>query len=166
MKQDNFSVSVGKLFAQSISDKDFEPWNKLSELRAPLLSNRALLLDSGETLELIRLNGEDLRCQIYIHPGEYLLTLANNHFAYQKDFPLREMIDYHIRKIKQIGIDQKLSKKYFPPLEQDCEPPIKEVKLSDTIFIFVTLVSGLIFAVLILSIEFALGYACNKTLCT
>ena len=150
---------VGKLYAQSMSDRQFEPWNNLSELRRPFLANRALFLDYAEILELIRLNGDDLKCQIFIHPGDYFPSLANNHFAYQKNFPLREMFDHHIQKIKQIGINQKLSKKWLPPLEQDCQPPVKDVRLTDTIFIFTLLASGIVVAVLMLSIELICRHA-------
>ena len=76
--------------------------------------------------------------------------MANNHFVYQKDFALRDMINYHIQKITEGGLHHKLVMKYFPPLVQDCQTPIKEVDFSDTIFIFVALASGLISAVLTL----------------
>ena len=125
----------------------------MTELKNPLRSNRAVLLDVGEIHELIRQNGDDLLCQIYIHPGKYLPSLANKHFVYQRDFPLREMFDQYIYKITQSGIHDKFVRKYFPPLVQDCQPPLKEVNLTDTIFIFVALASGLITALLILCIE-------------
>ena len=154
-------LSVGKLYTQSSNDK--YTWNNFTELRAPLLANRAVLLDFGEVHEMIRQNGEDLVCQIYIHPGNYLPSLANDHFIYQKDFPLREMINHYIYKITQSGIHDKFIRKYFPPLPQDCQSPLKEVDLTDTIFNFVALATGLFVAVLILGFELSFRYfACRS----
>ena len=138
------------MYTQSLTDKQFPPWNNITELRASILANRAIIVDTGELKDIIRQNGEDLLCQIYIHPGKYLPSMANNHFVYQKDFALRDMINYHIQKIMEGGLHHKLVMKHFPPLVQDCQNPIKEVDLSDTIFIFVALASGLISAVLTL----------------
>ena len=149
-------LSVGKLYTQSSNDK--YKWYNLNELKAPLLANRAILLDFGEVQEMIRQNGEDLVCQIYIHPGKYLPSMANNHFVYQRDFPLREIIDHYIYKIKESGIDDKFDRKYFPPLFQDCQAPLKEVDLKDTIFIFVALATGLFVAILVLFFEVSYRY--------
>ena len=71
----------------------------MTELRRPLLENRAVLLDIGQIHELIHQNGEDLICKIYIHPGKYMASLANTHYVYQQDFPLREMINHFLYKI-------------------------------------------------------------------
>ena len=149
-------LSVGKLYTQSSNDK--YKWNSFTELKAPILANRAVLLDFGEVREMIRQNGEDLVCQIYIHPGKYLPLMANNHFIYQRDFPLREMIDHYIYKIKESGIDDKFDRKYFPSLFQDCQSPLKEVDLKDTIFIFVALATGLFVAIFILFVELSCRY--------
>ena len=139
-------VSVGQLFQQSENDKDFKPWNDINELRKPFLANRAFLLDDSDIFQFVGVIGNDFLCQVYVHPGKYLPGLSSYHFAYQKNFPLQEMIDYYLQKIKQGGINSSLFKKYFPLLKQECAKPIKEIELRDTIFMFVVLTSGMMMA--------------------
>ena len=148
-----FIFLVGKLFEQSSNDNRFAPWNKYSDLREPFLANRALILNEVQVQEFLRENGEDLNCQVFIHPGKYLPSLSNNYFVYQKDSPLREMIDYHVLKIKESGIFHLLVQKHFPPSAQDCSLPTKEIQLTDTVFVFALLASGLATSLIVLLLE-------------
>ena len=122
-------------------------------MREPFLANRALILNEVEVQEFLRANGEDLICQVFVHPGKYFPSLSNNHFVYQKDSPLREMIDYHVLKIKESGIFHLLVQKHFPPLAQDCSSSTKEIQLTDTVFVFAVLASGLTASLIVLLFE-------------
>ena len=130
----------------------------------PFRANRALLLDEVDIKQFIADNGKELECDIYIHPGKHLLFLSTKHFVYQKNFPLREMFDHYLQKIKQNGINKLLVKKYFTPLGQDCMTPlVKEIGHTDTIFIFVVCASGMGISLVVMFIEICLRFCVDKT---
>ena len=81
---------------------------------------------------------------------------------YQKYFPLLEIFDHSIQKIKQGGINDMFAKKYFTPLVQDCMPLVKEIGLTDTIFIFIVGASGAGCALIFMCLEICLSFYINK----
>jgi hypothetical protein len=94
----------------------------------------------------------DIQCDIVIHPGSYL-TQSSLSFAYQKDFALKEIIDYQLLKMKQSGLLNHLERKYFRKISQDCQPPIRELSFRATFLSFAILVLGIIMAILSLCVE-------------
>jgi hypothetical protein len=64
-----------------------------------LTPDRALLLNDMDIYSFATEN--NFKCEILINPGQYLEFLSSSFFAYQKDFALREILDYHLQKFKQ-----------------------------------------------------------------
>jgi hypothetical protein len=91
-------------------------------------------------------------CDIFIHPGRYL-TQSPLAFAFQKDFALKEIIDYQLLKFKQSGLLKRLSQKYFQKIKTDCQPPFRELGFLATFVSFAILAAGIIIAIFILALE-------------
>ena len=134
-------------------DKKFKQWENFEDLKAPFLANRAFLLDDVDIQTFLEINGQELQCDIFVHPGKYLIFLSTIHYVYQKDFLLQEMFDHYIQKIKQGGTTDMLARKYFTPLVQDCMPLVKEIGFTDTIFIFIFGASGAGCALIFMCLE-------------
>jgi hypothetical protein len=60
----------------------------------------------------------NIQCDIFINPGMYM-THFTNAFAFQKDFALKEIIDYQLLKFKQTGLLKKLANQYFRQIPRD-----------------------------------------------
>jgi hypothetical protein len=93
-----------------------------------------------------------IECDIFIHPGQYL-TQSPLAFAFQKDFALKEIIDYQLLKFKQSGLLKCLSQKYFKKVNTDCQPPFRELSFHTTFVSFAILAAGIIIAIFILALE-------------
>ena len=158
----NYLSAARQIYLKGQQDKKFKQWENFEDLKAPFHANRAFLLDDVDIQTFLEVNGQELCCQIFVHPGKYLIFLSSIHFVYQKDFPLLEMFDHYIQKIKQSGITDMLAKKYFTPLVQDCMPLVKEIGLTDTIFIFIVGTSGAGCALIIMCLEICLSFYINK----
>ena len=148
-----FQYTVMKLFEKSQSDPLFGHWKGFAELGAPFKANRAFLWDEIDITKFNQIHGKEFNCDIYIHPGKYLQSISNQHWIYQKDFPLKEMFNHHLLQIKKSGIYDKLVAKYFPPMHNDCTVAAKEVGLMETVFIFVVSLFGLITAFIVFYTE-------------
>jgi hypothetical protein len=61
--------------------------------------DRAFLLNDMGIYSFATKN--NFKCEILINPGQYLEFLSSSSFAYQKDFALREILDYHLQEFKQ-----------------------------------------------------------------
>ncbi len=94
----------------------------------------------------------NIQCDIVINPGRYLthFPLA---FAFQKDFALKEIIDYQLLKFKQTGLLKKLANQYFREIPRDCEPQIKELSFKATFIPFALLATGVLIAICSLAVE-------------
>jgi hypothetical protein len=79
-------------------------------------------------------------------------TLVNT-FVYQKNFPLTEIIDYHLQKFKESGLLQRLEKKYFKKLVQDCNPVVREMTFKATFLTFAILSVGIGASLLAFAVE-------------
>jgi len=98
-------------------------------------------------VEIIQMADEyNLHCDIFINPGKYLAQSAMA-FAFQKDFALKEIIDFQLLKLKQTGLLKKLATKYFKEIPQDCATePIRELSFQETLLSFGILASGILVA--------------------
>ena len=116
------------------------------------LFTKDIALMLGDT-DIYRLAVEyNIQCDIVINPGRYLTHLANA-FAFQKDFALKEIIDYQLLKFKQAGLLKKLANHYFRHIPRDCEPKIKELSFKATFIPFALLASGVLIALCSLLVE-------------
>ena len=95
-------------------------------------------------------NGID--CQIFVHPSKYP-AFSTSSFVFQKDFALKEIIDYQLQKFWQSGLMSHLAKKYFKKINQECDVPMKELSFKATFMSFVLLVFGLVLAIICFVLE-------------
>jgi hypothetical protein len=93
-----------------------------------------------------------IECNIFIHPGQYL-THSPLAFVFQKDFALKEIIDYQLLKFQQSGLLKHLAKKYFKKINKDCQLPVRELSFGATFLSFAILAAGIIIATFFLIIE-------------
>jgi hypothetical protein len=115
--------------------------------------DRAFLLSEIDISNVVS-NDEDLKCEVFINPGKYLENSASTSFAFQKDFPLKEIIDYQLRRFVQSGLLDQLQKKYFHhPMFKDCEPPLREIDLRVSFLAFALLSLGAFVALIIFVTE-------------
>jgi len=93
-----------------------------------------------------------IECNIFIHPGQYL-THSPLAFVFQKDFALKEIIDYQLLKFQQSGLLKHLAKKYFKKINKDCQLPVRELSFGATFLSFAILAAGIILVTFFLIIE-------------
>ncbi len=116
------------------------------------LFTKDVALVLGDT-EIYRLAVEyNIQCDIVLNPGRYLTHLALA-FAFQKDFALKEIIDYQLLKFKQTGLLKKLANQYFRNIPRDCEPQIRELSFKATFIPFALLASGVLITLCSLLVE-------------
>ena len=113
--------------------------------------DRAFLLNDLEINNVA--SKTNFKCKLLINPGKYLEHSSFTSFGYQKDFALKEIIDYHLQIFKQAGLFKQLEKKYVKPLVQDCEPPIREINFRVVFVAFAILCGGFISALVIFILE-------------
>lgn len=94
----------------------------------------------------------NIHCDIFINPPKYLTDSAIA-FAFQKDFALKEIIDFHLLRFNQRGLLKKLANKYFEDIPRKCDPPVRELGFQATFVTFAILISGVILALFSLFIE-------------
>lgn len=94
----------------------------------------------------------DLHCEVFVHPGKYF-SGSSSGFAFQKDSPLKEVIDYQLLKFFQSGLLEQLVKKYLKTERRTCEPPVKELDFKATICSFAILGCGVMTALIVAFIE-------------
>ena len=110
----------------------------------------ALLLSD---IDILALEEEyDLHCEIFINPGKYFKGSTSG-FAFPKNSPLKEMINYHLLKFIQSGLLEQLIKKYFKEKRHVCEPPVRELDFKATIFSFAILVIGVVTSLVVSLVE-------------
>ncbi len=110
----------------------------------------ALMISDTEINQLVV--KYNLYCDIFINPGKYM-TKSTKAFAFQKDFALKEIIDFHLLKFNQRGLLKKLANKYFEDIPRKCDPPVRELGFQATFVTFAILISGVILALFSLFIE-------------
>ncbi len=125
-------------------------WTELMIKEELFTQDVALML--GDTEIYLLAVEYNIQCDIVINPGRYLTHFANA-FAFQKDFALKEIIDYQLLKFKQTGLLKKLANKYFRQIPRDCEPKIKELSFKATFVPFALLASGVLIAFCSLLVE-------------
>ena len=99
------------------------------------------------------------QCEIYIHPGRHLPTLSLNSYAFQKDFPYLEIIDYSIHQIQMTGLYKRLQQKYFSYPIRDCAVQFFELDYRSTILMFIVLGSGILISLLVFVSEQAMQHS-------
>jgi len=104
------------------------------------------------------LQAHNLHCDIFIHPGKYFLGTSSG-FAFQKDSPLKEIIDFQLLKFFQTGFMTKLSQKYLKTELEVCEPPVRELDFKATFFSFAILGCGVVIALIVFTAEIIRFYS-------
>jgi hypothetical protein len=125
-------------------------WSERLIPREYFTEDVAIMIEDMEILNTATEYGID--CDIFIHPGQYLTHLPVS-FVFQKDFALREIIDYQLLKFQQSGLLKHLAKKYFQKINKDCQPPVTELSFGATFISFAILAAGIIIAIFILALE-------------
>jgi len=125
-------------------------WKEINVPKRICTEDVALMLSDIEIHEFATDN--DLECEIFINPGKYL-THSTSSFVFQKDFVLKEAIDYHLLKFEQTGLLKHLQRKYIKTITQNCQSQIRELSFRATFFIFVILASGVVIAMITFTIE-------------
>ena len=105
----------------------------------------ALMLSDVEINQMVHLH--HLECEIVVNPGKYLSSFYVS-FIFQKDFALKELIDFHLLKFQQSGLLKQLERKYLNKFIQDCAPEVRELNFHATCLAFVVLVIGVVMAVM------------------
>ena len=125
-----------------MSDQRFKSWTSISDIAEPFKAHRAFFMSEVEMITFTA--KQENPCDVLVHQGRYIPGISYSAFAYQKNFSLKEPIDYFILKIKQSGIQTRISRRHLrQPLIGDCQDPLKEVDFANTVFLFLVLGSGL-----------------------
>jgi ABC-type amino acid transport substrate-binding protein len=82
-------------------------WDELTVPFKNFTQDVAIILRDIEIFNLVTTYG--IECDIIIHPGFYL-TQSPVAFVFQKDFALKEIIDYQLLKLMQSGILKRIAK--------------------------------------------------------
>ena len=130
--------------------KSHHSWSQQIIPRENFTEDVAIMIDDMEILNTATKYG--IECDMFIHPGQYLTHLPVS-FVFQKDFALREIIDYQLLKLQQSGIFKFLAQKYFKKINKDCQPPVRELSFGATFISFAILAAGIILATFFLIIE-------------
>ena len=84
-------------------------YSQLSEF--PLLKHTNIFhYKTGDSILHVRARQEFIDCKIIIVPGKY--DSKPYAIGYQKNSPYAEMLDYHIEKLRQIGVLDRIQNKY------------------------------------------------------
>jgi hypothetical protein len=130
--------------------KSHHSWSQQIIPRENFTEDVAIMIEDIDILNTATKYG--IECDIFIHPGQYLTHLPVS-FVFQKDFALREIIDYQLLKLQQSGIVKFLAQKYFKKINKDCQLPVRELSFGATFISFAILAAGIIIAILILTLE-------------
>ena len=129
---------------------EYEVWNELLIPLQIFSSDIALFLNEVEAYNIA--SSYDIGCQIFLHPRKYF-AWGTSSFVFQKDFALKEIIDYHLQKCKESGVMRHLAKKYLSMIRQDCNPPLRELSFKATFLSFALLFVGLTAAMVCFIVE-------------
>ena len=110
----------------------------------------AMLLNDVEAFNFASAYGID--CEMVVHPKKYSAR-GTSSFLFQKDFALKEVIDYQLQKFKQSGLLSHLAKKYLKKVNQNCDAPLRELSFKATFFSFTVLAFGIIVAIICFAVE-------------
>jgi hypothetical protein len=138
---------LNEKFLRLKSDKSW----KGSQIPAEIFTEDTALMLSDIEIEQFA-NENDLHCKIFINPKKYVTHSASS-FVFQKDFALKEVIDHHLLKLEQAGLLKHVSQKYIKQIYHDCQPPFRELSFQATIFTFVVLATGVVIAIVTLTVE-------------
>ena len=130
--------------------KEYHNWTELLIPLQIFSSDIALLLNEVEAYNIA--SSYDIGCQIFLHPRKYF-AWGTSSFVFQKDFALKEIIDYHLQKYKESGVMRHLAKKYLSMIRQDCNPPLRELSFKATFLSFALLFVGLVIAMVCFMVE-------------
>lgn len=129
---------------------ELENWKDFYIPLENFTSDVALLLNDVEAYNLASAYGID--CEMFVHPRKYTARQTSS-FLFQKDFPLKEFIDYQLLKFQQSGLLTHTAKKYFTKASLTCDAPLRELSFKATFFSFAILVAGLALAIACLIVE-------------
>ena len=132
-----------KIFDKFLRQKSGWVWNEFVIPEHLFTEDVALMVTDIDVHNII--TSYKFQCQIFIHSGNFM-TQSTSSFAYQKDFALREVIDYHLLKFEQSGLLDRLMDKYFTKPLSDCQQPIRELGFQATFLCFAILVIGIVIA--------------------
>ena len=88
-----------QLYLKFLENKNAPNLNPVDLPKEVFTPDRAFILSELEIFSFATEN--DMKCEILINPGKYLENYSFTSFAYQKDFALKEILDYHLQKLKQ-----------------------------------------------------------------
>jgi len=117
----------------------YDNWTGLWIKHEDFAGDVALLLNEVEAFEMGAAYG--IECEMFSHPRKYL-GWGTSSFAYQKNFALKEVLDYHLQKFMQSGLLEHLAKKYLKKITPECTPPLRELSFKATFFPFAILAVG------------------------
>ena len=141
---------MGQLFNKFLNQKPDVNWTGNSFPVKDFTYDTAVMVND---IDIMNINEAfNLHCEIFIHPGKYF-TGATSAFAFQKDFPLKEVIDYNLLRFHQSGLLEQLANKYFKKPAHDCLPPVRELDFKATIFSFAILATGIATAIIVFLVE-------------
>ena len=151
---------MGQLFNKFLELKPHVNWTYSTVPLEYFTQDAALMVTDMDIHKIIE--EYDLHCEIFINPGKYL-TGTTSAFAYQKNFPFKEVIDYHLLKFQQSGLLEQLAKKYFKTqILDDCQPPVRELDFKATSLSFAILTAGVMIALIVSFVEKIRAYLQNK----
>lgn len=146
-----------KIYQKYLKEKPGWEWSTPTVPLTFFTEDVALMITDIEIQNIVQEYG--LQCEIAIHSGKYMTALTSS-FAFQKDFALAEVIDYHLLKFEQSGLLDQLLSKYFSKLQSDCQSPVRELGFQATFLCFAILAVGAIVA-----IAFSLAEKCRFHYC-
>lgn len=144
------SISEKQLYKKFLKLKPNVKWKSHPIPQSYLTDDAALILSDIDINNLKDDYG--LHCDLFIHPGKYLMGSSSS-FAFQKDSPLKEIIDYQLLKFFQSGLLEQLVKKYFKMESHVCEPEVKEIDFKATFLSFAILGCGVLIAFVVSLLE-------------
>jgi hypothetical protein len=133
-----------------VTTKSHYTWSEQIIPRENFTEDVAIMIEDMDIFKTATEYG--IECEIFIHPGQYLMH-SPTAFLFQKDFPLKEIIDYQLLKFQQSGLLKRLAKKYFKKINKECHPPVRELSFGATFISFAILTAGIIIATFFLTIE-------------
>jgi hypothetical protein len=88
-----------QLYLKSLESKNVFNWSVIDMPKEMFEPDKAFILSDIDIYNAA--TKQNLSCEILINPGKYMEHYSISAFAYQKDFALKEILDYHLQKFKQ-----------------------------------------------------------------
>ena len=149
------SIPEKQLLKKFLKLKPHVDWKEDLIPQQYFTEDAALLLSDIDTLTIFE--EYNLHCEIFVNPGKYFKGSSSG-FAFQKNSPIKDIINYHLLKFVQSGLLEQLAKKYIKREHHICEPPVKELDLNSTMLSFAILAIGIVIALVISLIEKIRGH--------